>query len=79
MVTYHDHLKNILVQIFDSYNHLKEVKDNPGDLINIKKEMLKINGFLKVITNKPDFENIPLSDFKPLKSKYSTLSAKILL
>ena len=69
MVTYNDHLKNILVQILESYNHLKEVKDIPGDLDNIKKEMLKINGFLKVITNKIDIEKIPSSDFKPLKSK----------
>jgi len=69
VVTYNDHLKNILVQILESYNHLKEVKDIPGDLDNIKKEMLKINGFLKVITNKIDIEKIPSSDFKPLKSK----------
>lgn len=69
MVTYNDHLKNILVQILESYNYLKEIKDKPGDLKNIKKEMLKINGFLKVITNKIDSENIYLSDFKPLKFK----------
>jgi polyphosphate kinase len=68
-VTYNDHLKNILVQILESYNYLKEIKDKPGDLKNIKKEMLKINGFLKVITNKIDSENIYLSDFKPLKFK----------
>jgi hypothetical protein len=69
VVTYNDHLKNILVQILESYNYLKEIKDKPGDLKNIKKEMLKINGFLKVITNKIDSENIYLSDFKPLKFK----------
>ncbi|MCV0409952.1 hypothetical protein [Nitrosopumilus sp.] len=69
MVTYNDHLKNILVQILESYNHLKEIKDKPGDLKNIEKEMLKINGFLKVIVNKIGFENIHLSDFRPLKSK----------
>ena len=70
MVTYIDHLKNILVQIHQSYHHLKEVKDKPGDLENIRKEMLKINGFLKVITNKIDVEKIPSSDFKPLKLKF---------
>lgn len=70
MVTYNDHLKNILVQILESYNCLKEVKDKPGDLDNVKKEMLKINGFLKVITNKIDVEKIPSSNFKPLKSKF---------
>ena len=70
MVTYNDHLKNILLQILESYNCLKEIKEKPGDLDNIKKEMLKINGFLKVITNKIDVEKIPSSDFKPLKSKF---------
>ena len=54
----------------DSYNVLKEFKDKPGDLTNVKKEMLKINGFLKVITNKIDVEKITSSDFKPLKSKF---------
>jgi len=70
VVTYNDHLKNILLQILESYNRLKEIKEKPGDLDNIKKEMLKINGFLKVITNKIDVEKIPSSDFKPLKSKF---------
>lgn len=70
MITYNDHLKNILIQILESYNYLKEIKDKPGDLDNVKKEMLKINGSLKVITNKIDVENIPSSDFKPLKSKF---------
>lgn len=32
--------------------------------------MLKINGFLKVITNKIDAEKIPSSDFRPLKTKF---------
>jgi len=70
VVTYIDHLKNILIQVHQSYSNLKEVKDKPGDLENIKKEMLKISGFLKVITNKIDVEKIPSSDFKPLKSKF---------
>lgn len=56
--------------MYTSYNHLKEIKDNPGDLDNIKKELLKINGFLKVITNKIDADKIPSSEFIPLKSKF---------
>lgn len=70
MVTYNDHLKSILTQTLESYNHLKEIQDKPGDLDNLKKEMLKINGFLKVITNKIDAEKIPSSDFRPLKTKF---------
>jgi len=70
MVTHLDHLKKILRHVLDSYNILKEFEDKPGDLDNIKKELLKMNGFLKVITNKIDAKDIPLSDFKILKSKY---------
>jgi len=32
---------------------------------------LKINGFLKVITNKIDSKDIPLSDFKALQVKFN--------
>lgn len=70
MITYVGHLKKILVQLVDSYNILKTFNDKPGDLENIKKELLKINGFLKVITNKIDTEKIPLSDYGSLKSKF---------
>ena len=70
MVTYNEHLKKILSQTLDSYNDLKEIQDKPGDLDHIKKEMLKINGFLKVATNNIDEYKITLSDFKKLKSKF---------
>ena len=70
MVTYNEHLKKILSQTLDSYNALKEIQDKPGDLDHIKKEMLKINGFLKVATNNLDEYKITLSDLKKLKSKF---------
>ena len=70
MVTHNEHLKNILSHVLDSYGHLKEIKDAPGDLEIIKKELFKINGFIRVITNNIDSENIQSSDFKPLKSKF---------
>ncbi|MFB5624412.1 MAG: hypothetical protein ACE5RP_05820 [Nitrosopumilus sp.] len=69
MVSYSEHLKKILSQTIESYYFLKELQDKPGDLENIKKEMLKINGFIKVATNNIDEYKIPLSDFKKLKSK----------
>ena len=71
MVTYNEHLKKILSQILDSYHILRDIQDKPGDLDNIKKEMLKINGFLKVTTNNIDEYKISHSDFKKLKSKFS--------
>ncbi len=70
MVTYIEYLKSILLQILESYENLKEIQDKPGDLDAIKKESLKINGFLKVISNKVEDNKIPHSDFKPLKSKF---------
>jgi len=71
VVTYNEHLKKILSQTLESYNILREIQDKPGDLDNIKKEMLKINGFLKVVTNNIDEYKISHSDFKKLKSKFS--------
>jgi len=70
MVTYNEYLKNILNQILDSYYILKEVDDKKEDLNNIKKEMLKINGFLKVVLRKIDSDNIPSSNFKIVESKF---------
>ena len=69
MVTYNEYLKKILIQILESYTILQEINDKPGDLDNIKKEMLKINGFLKVISNKVDPLKITSSDFKIVRTK----------
>ncbi len=71
MVTYSEHLKNILTHIVDSYTILETIEDKPGDLAKIEKEMLKIAGFIKVVSNKIEPEKIPLSDFKKLKIKFS--------
>ncbi len=70
MVTYNEYLKNILNQILDSYNILKEINDKKEDLNNIKLEMLKINGFLKVVLRKIDSDKISSSNFKMIKSKF---------
>ncbi len=70
MVTYNEDLKNILKQILYSYKILKEIKDKPEDLNNIKKEMLKINGFIKVVLKKIDTDKIVVSNFKIVKTKF---------
>jgi hypothetical protein len=70
MVTYGEYLKNILSQTMDSYQILKNLQDKPGELDLIKKELLKINGFLRVITNKIEDQKIPRSEFPTLKSKF---------
>tara|TARA_B110000438_G_scaffold261989_1_gene273018 strand:+ start:535 stop:909 length:375 start_codon:yes stop_codon:yes gene_type:complete len=71
VVTYVQHLKKILTHILDSYAVLEFIEDKPGDLAKIEKEMLKINGFMKVVSNKIDLEKIPNSDFKIIKIKFS--------
>ena len=70
MVTYNEYLKNILRQILDSYNTLKEIEDKKEDLNYIKKEMLKINGFLKVVLKKIDSDKTTSSNFRVIKSKF---------
>ena len=71
MVTYVEYLKSILNHIVDSYNALEAIEDKPGDLKKIEKEMLKINGFVRVISNKIEIEKIPLVDFKITKKKFA--------
>ena len=48
VVTYVEYLKKILNHIVDSYHILEAIEDKPGDLAKIEKQMLKINGFIKV-------------------------------
>ncbi|WP_067960635.1 hypothetical protein [Nitrosopumilus sp. Nsub] len=71
MVTYVEYLKSILNRIVDSYKVLEAIEDKPGDLKKIEKEMLKINGFIKVVSNKIEIEKIPLADFKIIKKKFA--------
>jgi hypothetical protein len=69
MVSYNEYLKKILSQILVSYHILSEIQDTPVDLERINKEMLKTNGFIKVVVNNIDEKKIPQSDFKPLQTK----------
>jgi len=71
VVTYNEHLKNILSHILDSYQILTEIEDKPGDLAKIEKEKLKINGFIRVVSNKIDIDKIPRSDFGIVKTKFA--------
>jgi hypothetical protein len=70
VVTYVEYLKKILNHIVDSYHILEAIDDKPGDLAKIEKQMLKINGFIKVISNKIDSDKIPTSNFKIIQKKF---------
>ena len=70
MVTYYKYLKNILEKIIVAHDILTKLEDKPGDLVIIKKEILKINGFFQVLINKIDTEQFQSTDFLDLKSKF---------
>lgn len=52
------YLKSVLNHILESYHILLDLKDKPGDLELIKIEILKINGFFKVIVKKMESSKI---------------------
>jgi hypothetical protein len=70
MVTYYEYLKSVLKKIITSHDTLAHLEDKPGDLVLIKKEILKINGFFQVLINKIDTEKLASPDLSDLKSKF---------
>ncbi len=58
MATIDDYLQGILKQILESYRHVLDIKDRSGDLEIIKTEILRINGFFKVIIKKIETSQI---------------------
>lgn len=72
MVTYDEYVKNILIQIIDSYKFISELKDKPGDLDKIKVEWLKISGLLHVLVKKLESSNNQSDNYAMLlkKSKF---------
>ena len=69
MVTNHEYLKSILEKIIVAHNTLTKLEDKSGDLLIIKREILKINGFFQVLINKMDTEKFQSTDLSDLKSK----------
>jgi len=72
MVSFDEYVKGILKQVLDSYQILLELEDKPGALKIIKNELLKINGFLRVIVKKINSSKIQSDSFVNLskRSKY---------
>jgi len=72
MVSFNEYIQGVLKQVLDSYQILLELEDKPGDLKIIKNELLKINGFLRVIVKKINSSNIQSDSFVKLskRSKY---------
>lgn len=68
MVTYGEYLKGVLEQIDDSNTILQNLKDRPGDLEIIKKELAKITGLLQALASKFQTNKQELSEFDYLVS-----------
>lgn len=52
MVTYDEYMRGVLEQVDDAYTLLQNLKDKPGDLEIIKRELAKLTGLLQALTNK---------------------------
>ena len=72
MISFDEYIKGVLKQVLDSYQILLELEDKTGDLKIIKNELLKINGFLRVVVKKINSSNIQSVSFVKLskRSKY---------
>jgi hypothetical protein len=64
MVTFEEYLKNILRQVDDSNTILENLRDKPGDLEIIRRELAKINGLLSAISSKLESNKQELSDYQ---------------
>lgn len=69
MVTYAKYLKGILEKIIESHGVLSGLNDAPEDLDTMSLELVKIRGFLLVISNKVDASRYPSIDIKRLQAK----------
>jgi hypothetical protein len=69
MSSNNDYAKKVLQQIWDSYQIIQNLKDQPGDLDTLKKELLKINGFFNVMEKKLELGNFQSRDLLELKPK----------
>ena len=70
MEDFEAYLKGVLSQVTESYTILKNLRDQPGDLEIISRELAKTNGLLQVIVTK-------LETNKIMSDKYVQLSKAI--
>ena len=61
-----EYIKSLLTQISESYNFLKERRDEPGDLDIIKVHLGKIQGVIKVLCNKIEALNTSSDSYSEL-------------
>ncbi|MFY9300960.1 MAG: hypothetical protein WAO91_07210 [Candidatus Nitrosotenuis sp.] len=66
MTTYDEYLRGVLQQIDDSYTILSNLKDKPGDLEIIKRDLAKISGLAQALSNKLISNKQEYSDYQHL-------------
>jgi hypothetical protein len=66
MVSYDEYLKNVLQQVDDSHTLLQNLRDAPGDLDIIKRELARIIGILRALVNKFEINKQEFSDYQYL-------------
>jgi hypothetical protein len=64
MTTYDEYLRGILQQIDDSYTVLSNLKDKPGDLEIIKRDLAKISGLAQALSNKLASDKQECADYQ---------------
>ena len=64
MATFEEYFKNILRQVDDSNTILENLRDKPGDLEIIRRELAKINGLLSAISSKLEANTQELADYQ---------------
>lgn len=64
MATFEEYFKNILRQVDDSNTILENLRDKPGDLEIIRRELAKINGLLSAISSKLEANKQELADYQ---------------
>lgn len=63
MTTYDEYIKGILQQVDDVYTLFSNLKDKPGDLDIIKRELAKVTGLFQALTNKLE-ANTEFADYE---------------
>jgi len=64
MAVFSKYVEGIVRQIINSHAVLQNLKDRPGDLDIIKKELARITGILQVLTNKLEANPVESEDYQ---------------
>ncbi len=68
MVSFDEYIRGVLKQIDDSHTLLQNLRDKPGDLDIIKREIAKITGLLQALGSKFQTNKDDLSEYEHMMS-----------